>query len=105
MPLAKDVQLSDLAAQTENFSGADLENLCREAGMMAIRELTSVASINLQDPNELANLNIGVYKKHFDMIFNQITPSLTPDIIKAYDDFTKRLKGKQASKATPSQYG
>ncbi len=37
MPL-KGVKLEELAKKTEGFSGADLENLCREAGMMAIRE-------------------------------------------------------------------
>jgi transitional endoplasmic reticulum ATPase len=105
MPLASDIDLKNLAAGTENFSGADLENLCREAGMMAIRELTATTVVNLQDPNEIKNLDVEVHKKHFDMIFNEITPSLTQDIIKAYDQFTKRLKGKQASKATPSQYG
>ncbi|MFX1296196.1 MAG: CDC48 family AAA ATPase [Promethearchaeota archaeon] len=107
MPLASDVDLNDLAVKTENFSGADLENLCREAGMMAIRELTATSStiINFKDPNEINNLQVEVNQNHFNMIFNQITPSLTPDIIKAYDEFTERLKGKQASKATPSQYG
>ncbi len=35
MPLAKDVDLHDIARKTEGYVGADLENLCREAGMMA----------------------------------------------------------------------
>ncbi len=38
MPLAKDVDLKELAKLTEGFSGADIENVCREAGMLAIRE-------------------------------------------------------------------
>ncbi|MHA1279726.1 MAG: CDC48 family AAA ATPase [Candidatus Helarchaeota archaeon] len=105
MPLASDVDLANIAAQTEHFSGADLENLCREAGMMAIRELTATSLVDLEDPNEIKNLHVEVSKKHFDMIYSEITPSLTPDIIKAYHDFTKHLKGKQASKTTPSQYG
>lgn len=37
MPL-KDVSLENLAERTENFSGADIAALCREAGMFAIRE-------------------------------------------------------------------
>ncbi len=36
MPL-KNVSLKNLAASTKHYSGADIENICREAGMMAIR--------------------------------------------------------------------
>jgi transitional endoplasmic reticulum ATPase len=38
MPLADEVDLKTLAKQTEGYSGADLEALCREAGMVALRE-------------------------------------------------------------------
>ncbi len=39
MPLAPDVDLSHVAAKTHGFVGADLEALCREAGMVALRRL------------------------------------------------------------------
>jgi len=38
MPLSSDVSLDDLARATGGYSGADLENIVREAGMNAIRE-------------------------------------------------------------------
>ncbi|HEV8289907.1 MAG TPA: CDC48 family AAA ATPase [Candidatus Norongarragalinales archaeon] len=38
MPIEKDVDLKSLAKNTENFSGADIEAVCREAGMNTIRE-------------------------------------------------------------------
>ncbi len=38
MPLDKSVDLKELAQITEGYTGADLENLCREAGMAGIRE-------------------------------------------------------------------
>ncbi|MBI5226716.1 CDC48 family AAA ATPase [Candidatus Micrarchaeota archaeon] len=38
MPIGPKVDLQKLAAQTEGFSGADLEGLCREAAMIALRE-------------------------------------------------------------------
>ena len=37
MPLEKDVELKELAKVTEGYTGAELENLVREAGMNAIR--------------------------------------------------------------------
>jgi transitional endoplasmic reticulum ATPase len=40
-PLVDDVDLDDLAADTEGFSGAQLEALLREASMRAIRELAT----------------------------------------------------------------
>ena len=39
MPLAGDVDLAHVAAITHGFVGADLEALCREAGMIALRRL------------------------------------------------------------------
>ncbi len=38
MPLAKDVKLEELAKETEGFTGADIEAVCREAAMNALRE-------------------------------------------------------------------
>jgi transitional endoplasmic reticulum ATPase len=38
MPLARDVDLEELATETEGLVGADLEALCREAAMLALRE-------------------------------------------------------------------
>ena len=37
MPLAKDVDLGAIAAQTDRFTGADLEDVVRRAGLAAIR--------------------------------------------------------------------
>ena len=37
MPLAKDVDLAAIAAQTERYTGADLEDVVRRAGLIAIR--------------------------------------------------------------------
>jgi transitional endoplasmic reticulum ATPase len=38
MPLNKDVDLSKIAKQTEGYVGADIESLCREAAILALRE-------------------------------------------------------------------
>ena len=38
MPLAKDVDLEAVAGETERFTGADLEDVVRRAGLIAIRK-------------------------------------------------------------------
>ncbi|MBN1538723.1 MAG: proteasome-activating nucleotidase, partial [Candidatus Thermoplasmatota archaeon] len=37
MKMARNIDLETLSERTEDFSGADLRNLCTEAGMFAIR--------------------------------------------------------------------
>jgi len=61
MPLAKNVDLKELAKRAEGYSGADLEGLCREAGMNALRE-----SLNSKE----------VSMKNFEAALSAIRPSL-----------------------------
>ncbi len=55
MPLG-DVDLDDLAERTDGYVGADLENLCREAGLIALRHkkgADKVTSQNFEDALKL----------------------------------------------------
>ncbi len=45
MPLDKDVSREQLAEMTDNYTGAEIENLCREAGMNAIRHSKNIVSM------------------------------------------------------------
>eukprot|EP01104_Vermistella_antarctica_P013803 TRINITY_DN4244_c0_g1_i1.p1 TRINITY_DN4244_c0_g1~~TRINITY_DN4244_c0_g1_i1.p1 ORF type:complete len:745 (+),score=98.21 TRINITY_DN4244_c0_g1_i1:185-2419(+) len=38
MPVGEDVDLMELAQKTDGFTGADIENACREAALIALRE-------------------------------------------------------------------
>jgi len=38
MPLAKDVKNDELVLKTEGYVGADIEAVCREAAMLALRD-------------------------------------------------------------------
>ena len=49
MPLDADVELNHLADVTHGFVGADLEALCREAAMSALRRLLPEIDFNLDD--------------------------------------------------------
>jgi transitional endoplasmic reticulum ATPase len=49
MPLAKDVDLESLAQRTERFTGADLEDLVRRAGLTALRRGLESAEVTKAD--------------------------------------------------------
>ncbi|MEL9999273.1 MAG: CDC48 family AAA ATPase [Thermoplasmata archaeon] len=68
MPLGSDVNLEKLAERMENYVGADIENVCREAGMFAIRENSEI-----------------VLMKHFEEALEKIPPSMTEESIKYYN--------------------
>jgi transitional endoplasmic reticulum ATPase len=57
-PVASDINLEALAQQTEGLAGSDIEVICREAAMTAIREY-------IRADKKKGNLQIS--KKHFDV--------------------------------------
>ncbi|MEM5801862.1 MAG: AAA family ATPase [Candidatus Aenigmatarchaeota archaeon] len=77
MPLAKDVDLKELASKTEGYSGADIEALCREAAMNALRENIKTKEVK---------------KKHFEEAMKKVTPSITKEMINYYEKFVERQK-------------
>jgi len=77
MPLAPEVDLKEFATRTEGYTGADIEALCREAAMNAIRE----------------GMNpIIVTKKHFEEALKEVGPSLTLEDIKYYEEMAKGFR-------------
>jgi transitional endoplasmic reticulum ATPase len=52
MPLAKDVKLEKLAKQTENYVGADIEAVCREAAMLTLRDNMEAEEVNMKAFNK-----------------------------------------------------
>ncbi|PRP88846.1 ATPase AAA [Planoprotostelium fungivorum] len=48
-PLSSDVDLASLASKTGGYSGADIENVCREAAMLALRRDVHAEQVMFQD--------------------------------------------------------
>ncbi|XP_061607415.1 spermatogenesis-associated protein 5-like protein 1 isoform X2 [Phyllopteryx taeniolatus] len=69
MPVDADVCLEELAAGTDLYSGADLENLCKEAALLALEENMDASSIK---------------HTHFLQSLKKTTPSLTAQQIQTY---------------------
>jgi len=77
LPLAPDVDLYEIARATENYSGADLEALVREAFLLALRENISMKLVE---------------KKHFMKALEVVKPSLSEDLIKFYMEWNERIR-------------
>lgn len=80
MPLAADVRLEELAEHTHGFVGADLEALCQEVGMIALRRyLSTVTRPDLDsakaDAAELGRLQ--VTRDDFLAGLKEVEPSAT----------------------------
>ncbi len=81
MPLARDVDLDQVASQSGGYSGADLEAVCREAGLIALRRDINAKDVTLED---------------FRDALEKIKPSITPDMENWYQGFHKRFKKERA---------
>ncbi|MCX8195028.1 MAG: CDC48 family AAA ATPase [Candidatus Micrarchaeota archaeon] len=69
MPLSKAVDLEELAKKTEGYTGADIENVCREAGMAAIRRDVNAKEVLKSDFEEaLAAVKPSITKTYVDKI-------------------------------------
>jgi len=77
MPLAKDVDLEDLARRTENFTGADLEDLVRRAGLTALRR-------DLEEGE--------VTKADFELALSETRASVTEEMLNDYAKIRDTLK-------------
>ncbi len=81
MPLAKDVELKEIAKETAGYTGADLESVAREAAYFAMRE-----DINCKQ----------VKKKHFNEALKKVRPSVNKSTIDLYkrieSDYLKSAK-------------
>ena len=87
-PLADDVDLDDLATQTDGYVGADLEALCREASMAATREfIDSVA------PEEAATSvgNVRVTADHFEAALEEVGASVDEDTRERYEEMEEEF--------------
>jgi len=89
----KEKTLYYLSKISEGYVGSDIESVCREAAIFALRE-----NINSKE----------VLMKHFELALQKVKPSATPEIIKAYDelkDSFSTARGKQLIEERPSYMG
>jgi len=77
MPLAKDVDLESLARRTDRFTGADLEDLVRRAGLTALRRGIDTGTVTMAD---------------FETALTDTRASVTPEMLEEYERIQDTLK-------------
>ena len=83
----KMVLLRDLASKTDGFVGSDLEALCREAGMLALREGATI-----------------VARRHFDAAQQKVHPTMNDNLRQYYGKVQQHFKGGLPQKVQPPEY-
>src|SRR4030042_435194 len=81
MPLASDVDLERLAQITHAFVGADIEALCKEAGMVALRRYLSLEGDNHPDAVLLNLDHLEITMEDFLTALGEIEPTATGEFI------------------------
>jgi len=77
MPLANDVDLESLARRTDRFTGADLEDLTRRAGLTALRRGLDAGKVEMAD---------------FEAALSETRASVTPEMLEEYAKIEETLK-------------
>ena len=80
MPLEKGIKLEDLTKKMQGYSGADIDSVCREAAINALRKDVEATVVALKD---------------FEKVMTEIVPSITPEMEKWYQDTNKRIRDQQ----------
>jgi transitional endoplasmic reticulum ATPase len=84
---ARELLATDLAGVTEGFVGSDLESLCREAGMLALRDGVSTVS-----------------RKHFEAAQKKVHPTMNDNLRQYYDKIQQHFKGGLPKQVQPPEY-
>jgi transitional endoplasmic reticulum ATPase len=85
MPVGADVDLDSLADRTERFTGADIEDLVRRAGMFALRDSIAATSVDAT---------------HFERALKETRASVTEEMERDYAEIEKKLKQQAFSAGT-----
>jgi transitional endoplasmic reticulum ATPase len=82
-PLADNVDIEKLADITEGYSGADIEAICREAALLALREVIK-PGLSKSEAQDIAN-RIKINWSHFEKAIARTKPTTSKKDMQFYD--------------------
>lgn len=106
--IADDVDLERIAGQTKGFVGADIEALCREATMVATRELISSMTPEERESKEYKETSKEINMSHFNKALKEVQASVTQETREEYDKIEERFEKNSATqqdKGRPQRTG
>jgi transitional endoplasmic reticulum ATPase len=98
MPL-KNVNIKTLLTKLKGYTGSDIESLCREAAINALRKEVG---------NKKSKIVSEVNMKNFEEALDEVGPSVTKEIEKKYEELKNTLKSatvRQMQEESPSYFG
>ena len=88
-PLGDDVDIEQLAKETEGYVGADIEAICREAAMLALRDFIKPEMTPEQVSDGAATIKIN--KGHLYAAINRVKPTASRDMLHQYENIAKEF--------------
>ncbi|HMK46627.1 MAG TPA: CDC48 family AAA ATPase [Methanocella sp.] len=88
-PIGSDVNLEKIAKESKDYVGADIEAVCREASMLAIRE-NITAGMSPEEAKKKAE-SIRINMNHFREALKQVRPTHTRDAFGRYDSVAEQF--------------
>ncbi len=82
-PLADDVDVHELSDMTDGYVGADIEAICREASMLALRELITPGISREEIKSRLADIKIS--SEHFLKAIKRVKPTTSRSAMSFYE--------------------
>ena len=95
-PLAEDVDLSDIAARTEGYTGSDLEALARSASMNAMRGF--LGSVEDEEIDEAVG-NVLITEEDFEDALDDVGASLDEEDIENYRKMAEEIDSEKVDDA------
>jgi transitional endoplasmic reticulum ATPase len=89
-PLASDIDVKELANRAQGYVGADIEAICHEAAIIALRDWIKPGMDRETVKKEV--LNVRIQNEHFEKAFNMVRPTQwDPKEYEAMADITKAI--------------